>query len=153
MQPVTPLRPPTVSSAPWSEDSSFTRFPRAVAQQSASTTSSEMTVLMLLEPKDTDGPTVREEEHIPMMRSDDTENARFLKTGWSANIPTRRGSREKNAMSPPFSTIAWEDPADRSLSAMWTATAPATPAMGPTPATTDASHILLTSSSSDGDAS
>ena len=55
-------------------------------------------------------------------------------------------------MSPPFSTTAWDDPSSTSLSAMWTATAPATPAIGPTPATTDASHMRLTRSSSPGDA-
>ena len=40
-----------------------------------------VTVLMLLEPRDTDGPTVREDEHIPTMRSEDMVNARSLKNG------------------------------------------------------------------------
>lgn len=65
-----------------------------MAQQSARMTSSENTVLMLLVPKDTEGPTVRDEEHIPTMRSEETENARSLKTGWSAKIPTSLGSGE-----------------------------------------------------------
>ena len=55
-------------------------------------------------------------------------------------------------MSPPFSAIAREEPSCTSLSAMLTATAPATPAMGPTPAMTDASHMRLTISGSRGDA-
>ena len=55
-----------------------------MAQQSARTTSSENTVLMLLAPRDTEGPTVRDDEQIPVMVSDETENARSLNTGWSA---------------------------------------------------------------------
>ena len=54
-------------------------------------------------------------------------------------------------MSPPFSTMAWDDPSLMSLSATCSATAPATPAIGPTPATADASHILLMMSSSPGE--
>lgn len=116
-QPVIPAREPMVLTAPPRVCSSITRLPSAVAQQSARTTSSDRTVLMLLEPRDTDGPTVREDEHIPTMRSEDMENARSLNTGWSANIPTSLGSGEKNAISPPFSTIAWDEPSDMSLSA------------------------------------
>ena len=101
---------------------------------------------MLLEPRETDGPTVRDEEQIPTILSEDTLIARSLNTGWSAIIPTSLGSWDQNAMSPPFYTYAYRDPVPRSLSAMWDATAPATPAMGPTPATTDASHILRTTS-------
>ena len=51
-------------------------------------------------------------------------------------------------MFPPFSTIATDDPASTSFSAVRSATAPATPAMGPTPASSDALHILCIRGSS-----
>ena len=65
-----------------------------MAQQSASTTSSANTVLMLLLPSETDGPTTLDDEHIPMMRSDDTENAMSLSTGCAAYMPMSLGSFE-----------------------------------------------------------
>ena len=49
---------------------------------------------MLLDPSETEGPTVLDDEHIPTILSEDTENARSLNTGWSANIPTSLGSGE-----------------------------------------------------------
>ena len=49
---------------------------------------------MLLFPRDTDGPTTLDDEHIPMMRSDVTENAMSLSTGCAAYMPMSLGSLE-----------------------------------------------------------
>jgi hypothetical protein len=92
--PMTPSMEPTISSAPAREDSSLTRFPRAVAQQSASITSSENTVQTSEPPSDTEGPILAEEEHIPVTLSDRILNAMPFRTGWSANSPTVLGSGE-----------------------------------------------------------
>ena len=81
MHPFTPSMDPILSTDPWSDPSSFTRFPSAVAQQSARMTSSENTVLMLLFPRETEGPTVLDEEQIPVMWSDYMRNAISVRTG------------------------------------------------------------------------
>jgi hypothetical protein len=114
--PLTPVSEPILSTADAMLSGPLTMFPRAVAQQSARTTLSENTVQRSLDPKDTDGPILAEDEHMPVTTSDVIMNATSLNTLSSAYIPTGTGRLERNAMSPPFSTMASSAPASAILS-------------------------------------
>ena len=124
-------------------------FPRAVAQASASSGPSAITVQTSLAPSDTEWPTLADEEHTPTTPS---VGPTAIANGGTlpSPVPTPTATRlpVETATSPPLSTTTCTAPSASMASATQRATAPATAAMGPTPALREASHILRTTSPS-----
>ena len=108
----------------------------AVAQASATATSGEKTVTASAMPRLMDGPTVAEDVQIPRISScGGSRNAkRPLKGDSPANMPIRISRSLTRAISPPLSMRPNAAPASTIVSTPAQAMAPATAAMGPTPA-------------------
>ena len=137
-----------ISSDAWlisSEVPSLIMFPNAVAQQSANTGSLENTVQIPLFPKDTDGPTFPDDEHMLNTRSvGGMLNAMSLNLSSPENTPMIVVSLVLIQMSPPLSIIMWSQPSSIAAFTAYLAIAPATPAMGPTLERMDDWHICCT---------
>ncbi len=117
-----------------------------VAQASATAGSSAKTVTASATPNETDGPTVAEEVQQPRTPSPGGRtNAYRSEYGEQpAWTPTRSGRSAAYAMSPPFSTTPKRAPASTMASTPAAAMAPATAAMGPTPASSAARTMRRT---------